>query len=394
MFKKTIAIIILCLLIILFPSVSYGHESLSDPGHKPPLENSGTDPCNAEAALEIIERVAENTGNISFKAAKTVIMWHPPGTTACMSNITHKAPNLTKTEYLPSSSSTCGLRTIISDGKSTWHYEPSLEVVFHMPEIPSLHDDLKDKNEGGKPNRIKDIALIKDNYEVSMVSTENLIGRSAYIIELKPRHFGNPSRKIWVDKEYPFILKTEKYGSDGALSSVSFYNQIEFFPFFDDDIFKLDIPSNITKVELPVLSGLIPLDELNRKADFSIPMPEFIPPGYVIEGGILSSYKPFPAAHIRLTDGLNTISYFVSPGTGGNNKGQDTLSTMADMSGVNVVRRSEKGYDLTLVGESDESLLKKMAESIHPPLIQNKPPRHPLVDYLSSFLYQLFLLER
>lgn len=390
MVKRLAAVTILCLLIASSLATLQGPRTVF--ASKLPLpERSGdigfSDP---EVAISIIEQVAEKSGSVSYKATKTVILWHPSGTSACISNIIHKAPNFTKTEYLPSSASACGFRTVISDGKSTWHYEPSLQVVFHMPETSSLPGN--DKSEGSQKTR--DMLLIKANYKISLVSTENLVGRQAYVIGLEPRYPGNPSRRIWVDKEYPFILKTEQYRPDGTMSSVSFYNQIEFFPELSDDLFRLDIPPNVAKVELPVSGDLMPLDRLEREADFPIPVPGFIPTGYVIEGGILSLYKTFPAAHIRLTDGLNTISYFVSPGIIRDTGVQDNILSMSDISGANIVKWSGKGYDFTLVSEVDQLLLEKMARSVSVAHAPGKPPQKPFSQYLSRFFYQLFLIDR
>lgn len=394
MLKKLAAATVLYLLIASFLPALPKHTTALASLFSLPEESSGVDFSDAEAAIRVIQEVAEKSSSVSFRATKTVILWHQSGTSACISNIAHKAPNLTKTEYLPSSASSCGFRTVISDGKSTWHYEPSIQVVFHMHETSLCPDNGKSRADREEYNQTEDMLLIRANYEVALVATENLAGRQAYVIELKPRHPGNPSRRIWVDREYPFILKTEKYGPDGAMSSVSFYNQIEFVPLLSDDIFKLDIPPHVAKVELPVSGNVIPLDELEKEADFRIPVPEFTPPGYVIEGGILSPYKAFPSAHIRLTDGLNTISYFVSPGIARDKSGENRVSAMSDISGATVLRWSKGGYEFTLVSELDESLLTQMAQSVGAPHMQADSSQQSLSQYLTRFFYQLFWIER
>jgi outer membrane lipoprotein-sorting protein len=394
MLKKLAAVSILCLFMASSRSALQGQSTAF--ASTPPLpEIRGVNPVDSQIAIRIMERVAEDSGNVSFKATKTVIIWHPSGTSAFISNIVHKAPNLTRTEYLPSSASAYGFRTVISDGKSTWHYEPSLQVVFHMPDVSSHTAKDNDMAEVEGFNCTRDMNLIESNYQISLVTMENLAGRQAYVIHLEPRYLGNPSRRIWVDIEYPFILRTEKYGPDGVMSSVSFYNQIEFFPLLGDDLFQLNTPPHVEKVELPASGDLMPLDKLEKKANFAIPVPEFVPPGYVIEGGLLSAYDAFPAAHIRLTDGLNTISYFVLPGMARDNKGQDTVLSISDKSGTKVLRWQEQGYEFTLVGEVDESLLTEMARTVSvAPHVSGDPPQQSLSQYFTRFLYQLFWLDR
>jgi outer membrane lipoprotein-sorting protein len=395
MLKKLAAVAILCLFMASFKSALQGHKTAlaSTTSRLPEIHDVNS--LDSQIAISIIEEVAEDSGNVSFRATKTVIIWHPSGTSACISNIVHRAPNLTRTEYLPSSASARGFRTVISDGKSTWHYEPSLKVVFHMPDVSSHQHKDNDMADGEGFNCTRDLSLIKSNYQVSLVAIENLAGRQAYVIQLEPHYPGNPSRRIWVDREYPFILKTEKYGPDGVMSSVSFYNQIEFFPLLGDDLFQLGTPPDVAKVELPASGDLMPLDELEKEANFPIPVPEFVPPGYVIEGGLLSVYEAFPAAHIRLTDGLNTISYFVLPGIARDSKGQDNVLNISDTSGAKVLRWQEQGYEFTLVGEVDESLLTEMARTVSvAPHISGDPPQQSLSQYFARFLYQLFWFER
>ena len=400
---RLVGVLSLCLITALSAWTLQEHETAFASRLSVPDTSSRINAVDLEFAASLVEQVAQNSETISFRATKTVILWYPSGTSACISNIMHKAPNLTRTEYLPSSASDCGFRTVISDGNSTWHYEPSLQVVFHMSDSFSLPDN-------------RDISLIKANYNISLVTTDNLAGREAYVIKLEPRHPGNPWRIIWVDREYPFILRTEKYRPDGAMSSVSFYNWIEFFPVLNDSLFELDIPPNVAKVELPVSGDIMPLARLEEEANFFIPVPEFVPPGYMIEGGILSLYKAFPSAHIRLTDGLNTISYFVSPKIAGGGRREDNMSEASDLlemisrerkvpidgtqaklgnyQDAKFLRWSREGYEFTLVGEVDESILIEVAQSIDVPHIPHRPDQQSFSEYLTRFLYQLFWIDR
>jgi outer membrane lipoprotein-sorting protein len=390
-FRKVVAVLVLCLVIALSESAIKGNKTAFARTPRLP-ELDSVDSTGSQTAINLIEQVARNSEYVSFKATQTVIIWHPEGTSACISNIVHKAPNLTRTEYLLSSAAPGEFRTVISDGESIWHYEPSLKVVFQMPDVAS---DFHDNADAEEFNTARDMDLIKANYEVSLIGTESLAGRQAYVIRLEPRHPGNPSRRIWVDREYPFILKTEKYRPDGAMSSVSFYNHIEFFPALTDDIFRLDTPPDVVTVELPASDNLMPLDELEKEADFAIPVPEFLPPGYVIEGGFLSIYRTFPAAHIRLTDGLNTISYFVLPRIEKDSRRQDTILSFSDSSGARLLRWKERGYEFTLVGEVDESLLTAMAQTVRfAPQVSREPQPESFSQYVTKFFYQFFWFDR
>ncbi len=372
---------------------------------------------DGEFALALLRKVVETGDQVSFRATQTVILWYPIGGGACIANVVHKAPNLTRTEYLPSATATSGYRVVISDGTSAWQYEPSLGVVFHMPGGGSRPDG---QNMGGGPGGRSDMALIEANYDVSLVATESLAGRKAYVISVEPRHVGNPSRKIWVDSELPFILRMEKYRPIGFISSLSFYNHIEFSPSIDDDVFRIQVLPGVAVVTLPGTQDLMAAEELEKAAGFAIPMPEVVPDGYVLEGGTLSPRGGLQMAHIRFTDGLNTISYFVAPpmgneslarglGQGGATiaDGFDMLSLgrqvpldgvkaqLADYQDAKLVRWYASSYEFTLMGEVDESLLLAMARSVPRPAHQ-APAKGPLPfpGQVVRFLYQFFWMER
>ncbi len=354
------------------------------------------------SALSLLRRVVEEGDNVSFRATQTVILWYPTESSACITNVVHKAPNLTRTEYLPSATSTSSYRVVVSDGQSTWHFEPSLGVVFYMPGDGAAS--------GAETAGLDPMALIEANYVVTLVATETLAGRKTHVIELEPRHGGNPSRKIWVDAEFPFILRMEKYRPDGPISSLSFYNHIDFHPTIEDDAFLIRVPPGVAIVTLPGVGNLMSLEELQRRAGFTVVLPEFVPDGYVLEGGALSLQGNARVAHVRFTDGLNTISYFVAPPGAGEvtlRRSQslagsfDAVSSgktvplgeaegqLADYRDAKLLMWRTSSYAFTLIGEVDESLLVAMAKSVPRPRTQ-EPARKPFAGQVVRFFYQFF----
>ncbi|NLG78679.1 MAG: outer membrane lipoprotein carrier protein LolA [Firmicutes bacterium] len=372
----------------------------------------------SDLARALLRAVIERGNEVSFKATQTIILWYPTGSSACITNVIHKAPNLTKTEYLPSATATSGYRVVISDGESTWHYEPSLGVVFHMPGT-APDRARRQKPAGTGPGTVSAasgsvLSLIERNYSVLLVSTESLAGRRAHVIKLKPVHPGNPSRTIWVDTELPFILRTEKYRPNGFLSSASFYNDIEFWPQIDDSTFRLQVPPGVAIVTLPGPGDLVTLEELQDKAGFAVPVPGFVPAGYILEGGTLTRRGDVEVAHLRFTDGLNTISFFVAPPTPRVDRRSGPASIadqfdmvslgrqvaldgargqLADYQDAKLLRWQASGYEFTLIGEVDESLLLQMAESVDAPE-SRIPAKDPLGGSVIKFFYEFFWTGR
>ncbi|MGE5587946.1 MAG: LolA family protein [Clostridia bacterium] len=369
-------------------------------------------------ARALLRAVIERGNEVSFKATQTIILWYPTGSSACITNVIHKAPNLTRTDYLPSVTATSGYRVVISDGESMWHYEPSLGVVFHMPgTTPDAAG--RQKPSGSGPGTVSAasgsaLSLIERNYSVSLVSTESLAGRRAHVIKLKPVHPGNPSRTIWVDTELPFILRTEKHRPNGFLSSASFYNNIEFSPEIDDDVFRIQVPPGVAIVTLPGAENLVSLEELQRMAGFPVPVPGFVPPGYILEGGTLTRRGEAEVAHVRYTDGLNTISFFVAPptprvdrkpGPSGVSDEFDVAAfgrqvaldgargRLADYQDAKLLRWQASGYEFTLIGEVDESLLLEMGKSVAAPESRAQA-KDPFGGLMIKFFYELLWTDR
>lgn len=422
MSKRLVAAVVVALVAMVLAGIlAYQPAAQTQTNTSPRLGSPPSRAPGSDLAHSLLRAVIERGNEVSFKATQTIILWYPTGSSACITNVVHKAPNLTRTDYLPSATATSGYRVVISDGESTWHYEPSLGVVFHMP------GTAPDKSRGGSrggpgadsPGTVSaaggdGLALIEANYDISLVSTESLAGRKAHVIKLKPKNPGNPSRRIWVDTELPFILRTEKYGPDGFISSLSFYNYIEFTSQIDDDVFRLQVPPGVAIVTIPGTEDLMTLEELQKKAGFAVPVPEFVPAGYVLEGGTLTRRGDAEVAHIRFTDGLNTISFFVEPPAprAGRRPGvpgfSDDVGTMnvgrqvaldgskgllADYQDATLVRWEASGYEFTLIGEVDESLLLDMAKSVDAPQPRT-PARDSFGGSVIKFFYEFFWAGR
>ncbi|MGE5594385.1 MAG: sigma-E factor regulatory protein RseB domain-containing protein [Betaproteobacteria bacterium] len=412
------AVIVALVAMVLAGILAYQPAAETEMNTSPGPGSSSREP-GSDLAHSLLRAVIERGNEVSFKATQTIILWYPTGSSACITNVVHKAPNLTRTDYLPSATATSGYRVVISDGESTWHYEPALGVVFHMP------GTAPDKSRGGSPGAGSPgtvsaaagggLALIEANYDISLVSTESLAGRKAHVIKLKPKNPGNPSRRIWVDTEFPFILRTEKYGPDGFISSLSFYNYIEFTSQIDDNVFKLQVPPGVAIVTIPGTEDLMTLEELQKKAGFAVPVPEFVPAGYVLEGGTLTRRGDAEVAHVRFTDGLNTISFFVEPppapradrrpGLSGFSDDVGTMNVgrqvaldgskgqLADYQDATLVRWEASGYEFTLIGEVDESLLLDMAKSVNAPE-PRIPARESFGGSVIKFFYEFFWAGR
>ena len=152
------------------------------------------------------------------------------------------------------------------------------------------------------------IDLIFKNYAVKAVGEGKAAGRKAIILEVKPIHPGNPSRRIWVDVEKAFPLKTELYSPEGRLISSSGFIEVEFDPGMKESAF--EIPRGWRLLERPGFRPVRPGEKLRDLLGFE-PLPlKSPPPGYVLLDMLVNLNPPRPILQIRYTDGLNQISVF------------------------------------------------------------------------------------
>jgi len=201
--------------------------------------------------------------------------------------IMHKKPNLIKTFAVEEGKEVKS----VSDGEFVWSYDAETNTVtkIKLPEEPLLTD--------------KDfISLIGDfinGSEVSMLGVEEVDGRSAYILEARPKiensDPGLDSRtKVWVDKETWMVLKSSVYNNKGNLTMDVEIRNLKVNTGVPDSEFKFEIPDGAEVVtvdldeKLSKFSENLSLEEARELASFEIFTPEYVPEGYVLNSVTIS----------------------------------------------------------------------------------------------------------
>jgi outer membrane lipoprotein-sorting protein len=154
-----------------------------------------------------------------------------------------------------------------------------------------------------------DISLLLSNYEVILEGTEQIDGRPTQILQVKSRNIKNPSKKLWIDKETFMPLRSEHYNSDGVLTTLTFYTQVNYDVKIKDSDFSP--PKGCQIVEAQRNMQKFSREQISETVGFDIVEPKYLPSGYVLDG--LYLFYPMhqrKGVHIRYVDGLNTISVF------------------------------------------------------------------------------------
>jgi len=190
-------------------------------------------------------------------------------------------------------------RMILDDGTSRKDYIP-LKKKLRI--YPSLNSSLMQQR------RRENLKLLLTNYTISRQPDEFILGRPSYVIFFIPRYPGNPRLNIWVDKRTYLPLRKERYNAEGKMIASS-----SFVPFnLRKEFFRESAYQSARRIlgeeRAPAFPLFYTLQEIGRIVKFRLKVPEYLPPGYILQGASLVDEGM--AAKLTYTDGLGVICFF------------------------------------------------------------------------------------
>ncbi|RNI13741.1 outer membrane lipoprotein-sorting protein [Methanohalophilus sp. RSK] len=194
-----------------------------------------------------------------------------------------KKPNMMRTEIIESSSS--GKIITVSNGSTTWTYNPDENTVMVLESLTSFNESDFDYL-----NLIQDTM---ENNEISLEGEEKIDDRDSYIIAINPReNENNPantsyfptnvSTRMWLDKETWLPLKYEMY-NDGEKLMVVEYRDLKINTGIEDSEFNFKIPEDAKVVRYDDINDMVPEDLTLEKA-MDVSENEILVPSYLPEG--------------------------------------------------------------------------------------------------------------
>jgi len=197
---------------------------------------------------------------------------------------------------------------VIDNGSSVCRLDKLSQTVYVAAPPPS-------------PDNVK---LLLTNYNAVPLGTESVAGRKAHIIRLEPRMPGNPKAKLWIDTASGIVLQNERYLHNGKLATRSVFTTIKFASTLPASLFSL--PKQWKTVRIDADTPSVTASKLRGEVGFDPLKPSYLPRGYAFYG----HFKRYtgsgkPAAVLKYTDGLNSITVFERMsgiGTGGKGQGR------------------------------------------------------------------------
>lgn len=240
------------------------------------------------SAEEIVEKMQEKEASLEDYSGTihTTVYLNGEKNLEEETQIIYKKPNLMKTLGVEEGKEV----ESVSDGEFVWGYDAKTNTVtkIKLPEEPLLTE--------------KDFVSIIGNFvnesEVSMLGVEEMDGRSAYVLEARPKTEENESElasrtKIWVDRETWMVLKSSIYNNKGNLVTEVEIRNLKINTGIPDSEFKFEIPEGAKVENLDLGEELkvpdnLSLEETRQQASFEILVPEYIPDGYMLNSTTIS----------------------------------------------------------------------------------------------------------
>jgi negative regulator of sigma E activity len=288
----------------------------------------------------LLRRSYEAESKYSYLGVLEVELLQRPHPIHSRLNVIHAAPDNTRMDAV-SPPEVAGY-VVIDKGEDRYMYSPNSERWY--------------ANTRRSPDENVDLAL--KNYRVRVSGRDTVVGRPCRRLRITPRYPGNPRKLLWTDDQTGLVLRKELRNAEGQVISRSRYTEIRISraSTLDPDAFA------------PPADAQLEWDTKAPPTDFTALKPSYVPPGYRFDEVRVRVHDRRQRAHIRYTDGLNTISVFeeIAPkkapdkasGKGGKASGR--------IGGLywNAIERQVGGLRVVIMGDIAAEELRKMADSI------------------------------
>jgi outer membrane lipoprotein-sorting protein len=212
-------------------------------------------------------------------------------------NEAHKRPARTRLDFL-SPEGVAG-RILIDDGLQAWHYEPRLHMVFVGPSLSPMPD--------------APISLALERHRVRLLGSEEVIGRPTAVVSLWPRS-GGRERRLWIDRATGVALRVEERDPSEGLVLTAYFTRISFGLNLPPALFQPTRPAGARVItQTGPVGPLVPLAVLQRTVRFPVRVPQTLPGGFTLLGGMPVRDGPVLAAQLQYSDGARVISLFITP---------------------------------------------------------------------------------
>ena len=261
-----------------------------------------TDDMSADQIAARME--AKQEGIEDFSATMVMTSSFAGETETTRATIMTKMPDKTRSEFIEPAELAGTM--MVRNGSTMWTYDPAKNQVTKM-ELPDIGDE---------PFEMDYTSIVKDlmdENDISYKGTENVGGRSTYVIEATPkdeshRKFISKTR-VWVDRENWMLLGTEMYDADGNPTVKVEYRDITFNTGIQDCEFIFEVPEGTEVVEESFEDRMpekVTLEEASANLTFDLKTPSYLPEGYEFDHAMMFGKEPI-RVYLTYTNGSERL---------------------------------------------------------------------------------------
>lgn len=192
--------------------------------------------------------------------------------------------------------------TTLDDGQNWMTYMPDENRIV-IQSSPRLM--------GGTSRRKRAAAM---SYRFVSDSGENIAGRKSILVVATPKASEMPTRRYWIDSDFPFILKMDVVEGNAAKTLLD-TKVVTFEVQQDEENFKITPATGVRRIYLESPEKIRSSESAKASVGFMPSLPKDLPFGFVIQEGQIVGDKSERFVALRLTDGLASATLYQWPVT-------------------------------------------------------------------------------
>ncbi len=247
----------------------------------------------------LLRRAIAAPRSISYVGQVETVRFSTARATATIERIEHRAPGMTRRWYLAPPALYGDYS--ITRGGSTYDVDVKHASVT-VTRLPAIGDEIV-------PNAT--LALVVANYRPLVGAQETVAGRAARAITLLNKYSGERALRIWVDDKTGLILKREAYHANGAIASVTRFEELRYTNDIPTELFATTTPAGYREVVGADVAA--PTGDIQRAvhdAGFDAASPTYLPQGFMLVGASVDGPQGVRTLHLFYSDGVRDVSLF------------------------------------------------------------------------------------
>ena len=204
------------------------------------------------------------------------------------------------------------------------------------------------------PENLNELAF---HYKMTSVGSDRVAGFGCKIVRFEPLDEFRYGHELCINTNIGMLLKSKTFGADGEIIENMMFTSFRLLKSVPDELFEPSVALN----DYTWKTAGIELDgELQPDRAWQI---QNLPPGFSLSSVTrrLMSASKKPVQHMVITDGLASVSVFISK----LDDSQNVYKGAHNKGVINAYARDLNQHQITVVGEVPEGTVKSIGESIY-----------------------------